>query len=172
MAARVLAVFREFDRLAARSLWPGFDPQRIPVALFDGTDTYLLRHPRPPQDFTAVRAAMRRLPVFGGRHEAMRANTGAPVNDIPTAMVDISSAAGRSTTALAALLIHETFHVYAKDAHPDWVAEETELVTYPLDDAEVLLRRRPSCDHRSGRAFAPAGQAAVATVAPHVSQWR
>jgi hypothetical protein len=35
-APRVLEVFKEFDRISSRPLWPGFQPRRIPLEVFDG----------------------------------------------------------------------------------------------------------------------------------------
>ena len=37
----VLEVFREFDRIGAQPLWPGFEPTRTAVEVYDGTNTYL-----------------------------------------------------------------------------------------------------------------------------------
>ena len=136
---RVLEVFREFDRLAGQPLWPGFEPQNTAVEVFDGADTYLYHHPRPPEGFRALAAG---IFVFSGQHESVRANTGTEVNGIPTATAEISRDSQRSNAELASLLIHETFHVYEKKAHPNWAANEAELFTYPLDDAGLLLQRR------------------------------
>src|SRR5207245_11425378 len=47
---RVLAVLKELDRISARPLWPGFEPRRIPVAIFDGGRTWLARHASPPEE--------------------------------------------------------------------------------------------------------------------------
>jgi hypothetical protein len=45
------AIVAEADRLAARELWPGFDPRTVPVAIHDGEQTLLFRHPSPPAGF-------------------------------------------------------------------------------------------------------------------------
>lgn len=42
------ALLAEFDRQAAKALWPGFDPRRTPLAIYDGRVTWLVRHPSPP----------------------------------------------------------------------------------------------------------------------------
>lgn len=137
---RVVEVFHEFDRIGAQPLWPGFEPHTVPVEVFDGTNTYLFHHPKPPAGFHPLEGA---TGVFGfaGQHDTVRANTGTEVNGVATATADISQS--RATVPeLAALLIHETFHVYEKQAHPKWAANEGELFIYPLDDAKLLQQRR------------------------------
>ena len=53
----MVEVFREFDRIGAQPLWPGFEPRAIPVEVFDGTNTYLYHHPKPPEGFRALPGA-------------------------------------------------------------------------------------------------------------------
>jgi hypothetical protein len=137
---KVVDVFREFDRIGAQPLWPGFGPRTVPVEVFDGASTYLFHHPKPPEGFHPLEGVPGVF-VFDGQHDTVRANTGTEVNGVPTATAGISKS--RSTIPeLAALLIHETFHVYEKQAHPKWAANEGELFTYPLDDAKLLQERR------------------------------
>jgi hypothetical protein len=133
-------VFREFDRIGAQPLWPGFEPRAIPVEVFDGTSTYLFHHPRPPEGFHPLEGVPGVF-VFPGQHDTVRANTGTEVNGVPTATADISRSRSK-IPELAVLLIHETFHVYERKAHPKWAANEGELFTYPLDDASLLAERR------------------------------
>jgi len=137
---RSVEVLREFEKLAAQPLWPGFEPLKIAVELYDGTNTYLFQHPKPPAGFQPV-AGEPGVFVFSGQHDSVRANTGTELNGVPTATADIS----RSQATLreqAALLVHEAFHVYEKQAHPKWAANEAELFLYPFDDAAVLALRR------------------------------
>jgi hypothetical protein len=137
---RAFEVLNKFDLLAQKPLWPGFEPQKIAVELYDGTDTYLFHHPKPPEGFTPVAGAPGVF-VFHGQHDSVRANTGTELNGVLTATADIS----KSTATIdeqAALLIHESFHVYEKQAHPKWAANEAELFTYPMDDGLVLAGRR------------------------------
>ena len=63
------------------SLWPGFDPLAIPLAVYDGERTFLFRHPSPPGDFATLPEAEPSTHVLTGRHEAVTANTSA---EIPT----------------------------------------------------------------------------------------
>ena len=135
-----MEVFHEFERIVATSLWPGFEPGTIAIEVFDGRDTYLLHHSRPPAGFEPLPAAPGLL-VFRGRHESVRANTGTELNGLPTATADISRD-GSPPREAASLLVHEAFHVYARQAHPKWAANEAELFLYPLEDGRLLQERR------------------------------
>ena len=137
---RAVEVLREFDRIARQPLWPGFAPQNTAVELFDGTNTYLFHHPSPPEGFQPV-AGEPGLSIFSGQHDSVRANTGTELNGVPTATADISQSKA-TLREQAALLVHETFHVYEKKAHPKWAANEAELFLYPVDDAQALALRR------------------------------
>ena len=50
-----LEVVAAFDRLKKRDLWPGFRPDPIPLAIYDGRRTWLVRHPSPPNEFRPER---------------------------------------------------------------------------------------------------------------------
>ena len=43
---------------------------------------------------------------------------------------------------VAALATHESFHIYQRERHPGWIANEADLFTYPIDSAELLALRR------------------------------
>ncbi|HSE48742.1 MAG TPA: hypothetical protein VLA96_05990 [Terriglobales bacterium] len=137
---RAVEALREFEKMARQPLWPGFEPQHTAVELFDGMNTYLFHHPKPPEGFQPVEGAAGVF-VFAGQHDSVRANTGTEVNGVPTATADISKSKA-TVRDQAALLVHETFHVYQKKAHPKWAANEGELFLYPFDDAEALALRR------------------------------
>lgn len=127
--------------------WPGFRPREIPLTVYDGEKTYLFRHPEPPEEFRPV---SRGGPVWAtdGRYPALRANTAIDVGGVPTAGVlartgDSGGANGlRAPEEIARLLIHEAFHVYQAERHPDWTANEVDLFTYPVADVELLRLRR------------------------------
>ena len=126
--------------MAARDLWPGFDPRAMPVAIFDGRRTWLFRHPAAPEGFQPD-PRHPGVQVFPGRHPAVTANTSTSLGGTETAVLLIDST--RTTSRmLAAVLIHESFHVYEHRRHPAWTANEGELFTYPTDDAEALALRR------------------------------
>jgi len=135
-----LALVAEADRMAARDLWPGFDPRTMPVAIFDGRRTWLFRHPSPPEGFEAE-PEHPGVRTFPGRHPSVTANTSTSLGGTETAVLLLDSTRA-SRTAFAAVLIHESFHGFQRRRHPTWTANEVELFTYPADDAEALALRR------------------------------
>ena len=126
--------------MAARPLWPGFEPREVPLEIFDGGRTWLLRHPRPPAEFEPVsgRADAR---VFEGRHESLRANTSIELAGVATAAASFDGKA-EGTRPLAALLLHEAFHVFQARRHPGWGGNEADLFAYPVENSEALSLRR------------------------------
>src|SRR6185503_11723129 len=92
-APRAVEVLSELDRIGARPLWPGFEPARIAVELYDGTDTYLYHHPTPPEMFVPLAGAPGVF-VVRGQHDSVRANTGIELNGVATATADLSKPAG------------------------------------------------------------------------------
>lgn len=139
-APRVLEVLKQFDRISLRPLWPGFEPWRVPLEVFDGGRTWLLRHPSPPVEFYPF-PGEKYVAVLERRHVSLRANTSIVLGGIATATVSFE---GRqeSPRRLAGLLIHEAFHVFQSRRHPSWGGNEVEQLLYPVDDAEVLAQRR------------------------------
>ena len=130
----------ELERIVQRErLWPGFEPIEIPLAVFDGESTYLFRHPAPPPEFSEhpdggyVRA---------GRHAAVTANSSAEIAGVMSATVMLDRASTSTVTELAAVAIHEAFHVFQRDRHPTWQANEVDAFVYPLGDETLLTLRR------------------------------
>ena len=129
--------------IGAQALWPGFDPLAVPLAVYDGEQTYLFRHPAPPEGFAPVPDASPAAHVYQGRHEAMRANSSAEIGGVQTATVLLDRAyPDRPPAALAALAIHEAFHVYQRQRHPRWSGNEADLFVYPTDAPGSLALRR------------------------------
>jgi hypothetical protein len=135
-----LAVDSALVAIASRPLWPGFTPLASPLAIFDGTRTWLLRHPSPPAGYSALPA---RGDVFvrDGRDPAVTANSSAALGGVATATVFLRDDA-RSAEAVAALAVHELFHVFQRARHPGWQANEADLFTYPVENAVALALRR------------------------------
>ncbi len=128
---------------AEEALWPGFDPLVVPLAVFDGAKTFLFRHPAPPSGFTPVAGASPGTWSWEGRHEAVTANTNSEIGGVATATLMVDRAEpGRSFRNLAAVAIHEAFHVYQRAHHPDWIGNEVDLFVYPTDAADLLALRR------------------------------
>ncbi len=131
------------DRRSTDALWPGFDPRRIPLAVYDGERTYLFRHPTPPTEFTMLVGADSGTGVMPGRHATITANSSVELGGVQTATVILPAKSESGTLSeLAALAIHEAFHVYQRARHPGWIANEADLFTYPTDSVALLVRRR------------------------------
>src|SRR3990172_4061130 len=135
------AIIAEFDRIASDSLWPSFDPRSIPVAIYDGEKTYLFRHPSPPKEFSKIEDHKDAW-VFKGQHPTLRANTDVDLNGTRTATIILDQSTKSSLRARAAVVIHETFHVFQRLRHPTWVGNEAELFVYPVANASLLQLRR------------------------------
>lgn len=127
-----------FITLDAGRLWPGFDPQKFPVAVWDGEMTWLISHPAPPEGFVAVRHCPG-LFRFPGLHPSVRANTVMELNGVLTATLLLDRS--RTLRENLGTLVHELFHAFQREHHPEWQANEVELLTYPEDDAEILALR-------------------------------
>jgi hypothetical protein len=138
--SRIVDALAAYDRGAARPIWPGFAPSKIPLEIFDGGRTWLVRHPSPPAEFAEV-PGHPEVRVFEGRHETSRANTSADVSGARTATASFEGKSD-APAVLAALLLHEAFHVFQANRHPKWGGDEGELFVYPVDDAEALALRR------------------------------
>lgn len=134
-----LAVEGELERIggSGRRFWPGFDPLAVPLALSDGQATWLFRHPHPPAEFGPGQGGAR---IADGRPDSLRANTGTEIAGVPTATLIL--AGSRSVRDWAAMAVHEAFHVFAHQRHPDWEADEMSLFLYPVEAREPLLLRR------------------------------
>jgi hypothetical protein len=115
----------------AIDVWPGFDPQKIPIAIYDGKRTTLHHHPSPPPEL--------RSGVFEGRHPSVTGNSSVTLGGVETATV-------LAQNPTPGLIAHEQFHVYQRTKHPKWIANEVELFTYPIDDAEALALLRRETD--------------------------
>ena len=69
---RAVSIEREIERIAGmKPLWPGFDPLKIPLAIYSGEATYLFRHPAPPEGFVPVGDAKLHVHSFPGRFAEM-----------------------------------------------------------------------------------------------------
>ena len=124
-------------------LWPGFKPAQIPLAIYDGERTWLFRHPSPPAGF-AGDGLVHSMP---GRHVAVTSNSSADIGGVPTATLLADGVRGRQgPRALAAVALHEAFHVYQRARHPSWSGNEGELFTYPFERADQLRLRREESD--------------------------
>ncbi len=155
--------------LAQRELWPGYDPLAIPVAIFDGANTYLFHHPAPPEGFTPS-ADDPRVAVYSGRHPLVVANTAVELGGVNTATFMPNLGAGGPARAGAAVIAHEAFHVYELAKHSAWSANEAELFTFPKSDPVWLAARRLELDAYRTALAAPEAQACQAWAAQALAQ--
>ena len=123
------------------SLWPGFDPLKIPLAVFDGKDTWLFRHPAPPAGFVSLSSQQGAF-VKPGRLDGLVANSSADIGGIATGTLIVDPKTERGNVEWAAIAVHEAFHVFQRAKHPGWIANEADLFVYPVDDAALLSLRR------------------------------
>lgn len=103
------ALLAEFDRLASIPLWPGFDPRRVPIAVYNGEQTFLFRHLKVVEGFMTI-ADRQDVQVFAGQHPSVRANTAIELEGISTATAIMDRSKECLLKERAALLIHEAFH--------------------------------------------------------------
>ncbi len=136
----VFDVNKEFERMSAKSLWPGFKATNYPLAIFDGKNTYLFRHPSPPKEFKEM-DDRRGVYVAEGR-QGVYSNTHAQIGGKLTATAIIGSGQRSSLAQLGALMIHEAFHCHQQDHLQTWKSNEVFLLTYPFENTENLALRR------------------------------
>lgn len=123
------------------SLWPGFDPLKIPLAIFDGKDTWLFRHPSPPEGFVSL-SSQQGVFVKPGRLDGLVANSSADIGGVSTGTLIVDPNVERGNVEWAAIAVHEAFHVFQRAKHPGWSGNEADLFVYPTDDASLLSLRR------------------------------
>ena len=157
---RAVAVAAEVRKLDSRALWPGFDPSKVPLAIFDGERTFLFRHPNPPPEFRPS-ADLPETAIAPGRHPLVRANTSISLGGVRTATLLLDGPEKLPVDESAALAVHEAFHVFQAERHPKWGGNEADLFTYPIDDPILLqlsrletesLRRALAAKDRRGAA--------------------
>ncbi len=155
----------EVRRLEAVELWPGFDPAGIPTAFFDGEKTYLFGFDHIVGGFRPAAAPVPHL-VHRGIHPDITANRRVLIDGRWTAACVprmVRTISGRPLTAaeMAAVVVHEKFHVFQALRHPSWRPNDACLLRYPLDSAETLAERRieMECLRRAAEA-GPDGESA------------
>jgi hypothetical protein len=147
MAFAVQSFRAELDRIEASSSWPGFAPAVVPAAVFDGANTYLFDHPRPPRDFKPIEGTDR-IRVFEGRYSGLDANASIRIGEtwVATCLARTAGGGGRGQAftmrALAEIILQEKFQVFLARRHPDWVPDPALLLIYPPDTDRTLTLRR------------------------------
>jgi hypothetical protein len=145
----VVSLINRIKEIAAgQVLWPGFDPTGIPLAFYNGKNTFLFGHPAPPGEF--IQMQMEGAPVwfFPGRHRTIVANTHIELAGelVATIMLDPTLNSPENSpelNTLAGVAIHEMFHVYQSRHQSAWpFANEADSFLYPVTDAEIIALRR------------------------------
>ncbi len=126
---------------ASREVWPGFVPARVPLAVYDGTRTWVFRHPASLAGFTPD-DTLRATQVFAGRHPLMRANTSVDWEGVRTATVLVDTAENPGLRAWASVAVHEAFHVFQRAHYRRWGGNDAYLFLYPVTNALNLELRR------------------------------
>jgi hypothetical protein len=142
----IFELMDEVRRIEAIPHWPGFEPRTIPAALFDGQNTYLFDFPGLPDGYRPVSGHSDAL-VFSGRHPAVLGNRRVQLEgvwvatSIPNAQ-SVLSGNPASLAEIAAVILHEKFHVFQALRHPDWKPNDMALFDYPQDTVESVVLRR------------------------------
>jgi len=144
--SRVFELMDEVRRLESAPLWPGFEPAAIPVALFDGQNTYLFNFPDQPKGFLPIEGRDRVL-LLKGQHPSVVGNRPIQIKGIwvATSIPQTFSPVTKkkyTSAEMAAVIIHEKFHVFQALRHPDWRPNDTALFDYPPDTEESMVLKK------------------------------
>ncbi len=139
-------VMREHAAISEINLWPGFDPEQIPVAIYDSVNTWLFFSDQPPEGFSPAEN-FDGVFVFEGQHPNVRGNSVVRFGDVWTATSVLSNYSRRtgeiySPRDLAGIIVHEQFHVFQRLKHPTWRQNDGVLLFYPEETEEALFLRR------------------------------
>lgn len=135
--ADAFAFVRALDEAGARSVWPGFRPSDLPIALYDGEKTLLLRHPSPPPEFKPM-PDRPGVVVAPGRYPAVVSNSTREIGGVRTATVVATPGQDVHGTLLAC--VEEVFHVFWLARHTSFRPNEMARYAYPVKDARNLER--------------------------------
>ena len=133
----VFAFVRALDDAGARHVWPEFNPSEWPIALFDGQQTILLRHPSPPPEFAPMPGQPGVL-VMPERHADVVGNSTREIGGVRTATVIATPEQEVESSMLAC--IEEVFHVFWLRRHTNFRPNEMARYAYPVKDSRNLQR--------------------------------
>ena len=142
----VREVMREHAVIAENSLWPGFDVEKIPVAVYDSANTWLFFSEIAPEGFTKADHDTGVF-VFEGQFPMVRGNSVVRFGETWTATSVLSNYSRRTGEKytpkdLAGIIAHEQFHVFQRTKHPGWRQNDGVLLFYPEETKEALFLRR------------------------------
>jgi hypothetical protein len=133
--SRVFSVLEAIDAAAKQPLWPGFNPSTMPIAVFDGDKTYLVRHPSPPPEFSPVPNRPGIL-VFDGQYPAVVANSTRDIGGLRTGTV--LALPGKYSRNMLSASLEEMFHAFWLPHHPSLRPNEMARYVYPIDQPKNL----------------------------------
>ncbi len=131
----VFEFLESLDKPHGKGNWPGFDPAAWPIAVFDGTRTFLLRHPSPPPEFKPFPERPGVL-VMPGRHPEVRGNSTRDIGGVRTATVVPRPDRPAEDAKLA--VVEELFHVFWHRTHDGFRPNEMARYAYPVKDVRNL----------------------------------
>jgi len=134
------AVVMARDSLALSPLWPGFDPRVTPLAMYDGSTTWLSGHPKVPTGFEVDAATG--LLNFPGRHPELSANSTIELDGTTTATLLLDQRRSADPREWAGVAVHEAFHAFQQQRHPGWGPNEAQAFSYPVTRDTLLAWRR------------------------------
>jgi hypothetical protein len=142
----IRAVMKEHALIAENDLWPGFDPEQIPVAIYDSVNTWFFFSDQAPEGF---RQADDDAGVFvsEGQYPLVRGNSVVRIGETWTATSVLSNYSRRTGEKytpkdMAGIIVHEQFHVFQRTKHPGWRQNDGVLLFYPEETKEALFLRR------------------------------
>jgi hypothetical protein len=137
-----LDIIEEVKSISQQFLWPGFNPLSYPLVIYDGENTYLFNHPNPPKEFMPVEG-LDKVWKCVGQFGTIPGNTVIKISDTPTAAILMETMKDLNKSEIAAVAIHEIFHVFQMSTYPEWwKVNELEFFTYPFENIEILTLKK------------------------------
>jgi hypothetical protein len=142
----IRAVMREHALIAENDLWPGFDPEQIPVAIYDSVNTWLFFSEQVPDGFRPADDNAAAY-IYDGQYPLVRGNSVVRFGEAWTATSVLSNYSRRTSERytprdMAGIIVHEQFHVFQRTKHPGWRQNDGVLLFYPEETKEALFLRR------------------------------
>ncbi|UQN06735.1 hypothetical protein [Deinococcus sp. QL22] len=160
---------RHLIQASAKVLWPGFEPAKVPLVVYDGQKTVLWGAQPIGMGWQAEEDRW----AFPGRHPQVWANTSCALEDgLLAACLYLPSLPPSDTpTDLAALAVHEAFHVYQScQGDSAWQINELDALTYPATDAKLLMCR--AMEMQAPQRAMTASLETLPKLAAEVMHWR
>ncbi|HEX9902557.1 MAG TPA: hypothetical protein VGB72_06810 [Acidobacteriota bacterium] len=140
--SKAFTLWEEAGKYSSPVLWPGFEPEKLPTLIFDGSDTYAFGFASLPRGFSPAEGRAD-IGFYKGQHPLMIANRRVQLDNVYAAScLAFPEFFRKSSRILAGTLIHEQFHIFQALSHPDWSPNDAYLFNYPPDTTDSVLLRR------------------------------